>query len=54
MIELVHEGGKPKMIADVNVLEAGEGSSMADMQFEGTRANLSKKTATPLPTRRES
>ncbi|XP_019236991.1 PREDICTED: uncharacterized protein LOC109217219 [Nicotiana attenuata] len=38
---------------DVNMVEAGEGSSKADVQFVGPSAKINNWEATPLPTRRE-
>ena len=43
-----------KVFAEVNMVEAGEGSSRADIQYIGPRANINNWEATPLPVRRES
>ncbi|XP_070018604.1 uncharacterized protein LOC107805969 [Nicotiana tabacum] len=42
-----------RIFADVNVFEAGEGSSKANVQFVGPSAKIDNWEATPLPTRRE-
>ncbi|XP_075075545.1 uncharacterized protein LOC107819715 [Nicotiana tabacum] len=43
-----------RVFADVNMIEAGEGSSKADIQFVGPKVNVNNWMATPLPTWRES
>ncbi|XP_070012837.1 uncharacterized protein [Nicotiana sylvestris] len=42
-----------RLFADVNMLEAGEGSSKADVQFVGPSAKINNWEATPLPARKE-
>ncbi|XP_075081575.1 uncharacterized protein LOC142166371 [Nicotiana tabacum] len=42
-----------RIFADVNVLEVGEGSSKADVQFVGPSAKINNWEATPLLIRRE-
>ena len=48
------EKGLERVFAEVNMVEAGEGSSKADIQYIGPRANVNNWEATPLPSRRES
>lgn len=48
------EKGFERLFAEVNMVEAREGSSKADVQFVGPRAKVNNWEATPLPTRRES
>ncbi|XP_070029113.1 uncharacterized protein [Nicotiana sylvestris] len=42
-----------RLFDDVNMVEVGEGSSKADVQFVGTSAKLNNWEATHLPTRKE-
>ncbi|XP_019265514.1 PREDICTED: uncharacterized protein LOC109243077 [Nicotiana attenuata] len=46
--------GFERLFAEVNMVEAGEGSSKADVQFVGPRAKVNNWEATPLPIRKES
>ena len=48
------EKGFEKVFAEVNMVEVGEGSSKADIQYIGPHANVNNWEATPLPSRRES
>jgi len=48
------EKGFEKLFAEVNMVQAVEGSSRADVQFVGPRVKVNNWEATPLPTRRES
>ena len=43
-----------RLFADVSMVEAGEGSSRAEIQFVGPEAKTNNWTVTPLPVRRES
>jgi len=43
-----------RVFAEVNMVEAREGSSGVDIQYIGPHANIKNWEATPLPTRRES
>ncbi|XP_070028610.1 uncharacterized protein [Nicotiana sylvestris] len=43
-----------RVFAEVNMVEAGEGSRKADIQYIGPCANANNWEATPLPIRRES
>ncbi|XP_070013450.1 uncharacterized protein [Nicotiana sylvestris] len=42
-----------RLFDDVNMVEVGEGSSKADVQFVGPNAKLNNWKATPFPTRKE-
>ena len=42
-----------RIFDEVNTVEAGEGSSKADVQFVGPSAKINNWEATPLPTRKE-
>ena len=48
------EKGFKRLFTEVSMVEAGEGSIKADVQFVGPRAKVNNWEATPLPTRRES
>ncbi|XP_070015359.1 uncharacterized protein [Nicotiana sylvestris] len=48
------EKGFERLFAEVNMVQAGEGSNRADVQFVGPRAKLNNWETTPLPIRRES
>ncbi|XP_070026868.1 uncharacterized protein [Nicotiana sylvestris] len=48
------EKGLERLFAEANMVEVGEGSSKADMQFVGPPAKVNNWEATPLPIRRES
>ena len=43
-----------KLFDSVNMVEIGEGSSNAKVQFVGPKTKLNNLKATPLPTRKES
>ncbi|XP_070002400.1 uncharacterized protein [Nicotiana sylvestris] len=45
--------GFERLFSDVNLVETGEGSSQADVQFIGPSEKISNWEATPLPTRKE-